>query len=101
MNVLVCAGMGLVKRRSRITMGSARCRKALHQRHLHGVGQHKSKEVLYQQDVDVAVFDSINVEVNVALDAGSLYTRGIMSTSHPLTKWPFSILSLQLFYKLC
>ena len=81
MNVSVCTGMGLVKRRSRITMGRARCRKALHQRHLHRVGQHKSKEVLYQHDVDVAGFDSVNEWVIVALDAGWLYTRGIMSTS--------------------
>ena len=71
--------MGLVKRRSRITMGSARCRKALHQRHLHQVGQHKSKAG-YQHDVDFAGFDSVNEEVIVALDAGWLYTRGIMST---------------------
>ena len=55
------------------------CTKGIY--NLHRVGQHKSKEVLYQHDVDVAVFDSINVEVNFALDAGSLYTRGIMSTS--------------------
>ena len=73
--------MSLVKRRSRITMGSARCRKALHQRHLHRVGQHKSREVLYQHDVAVAVFDYVNQEVNDALDAVLLYTRSIMSTS--------------------
>ena len=41
---------------------------------------HKSKAE-YRHDVDVAGFDRDNEGVIVALDAGWLYTRGIMSTS--------------------
>ena len=34
-----------------------------------------------RHDVDVAGFDSVYEDINVALDAGWLYTRRIMSTS--------------------